>query len=475
MTPEFDLSAIDRGSITAPAGCGKTQLIADTLTLHSAQKPILVLTHTNSGVGALKSRLLRARVRSAAHRVSTIDSWAIRLISKFPLRSGHDVRILRLEKPSTDYIAVRDATWRLLRSGAVSDALAATYDRLIVDEYQDCSLTQHAMIDWAATVLPTCILGDPLQAIFDFKGSPTVDWEKNVLTQFPSIGTLKTPWRWRNAGADSLGQWLLRIRSTLLSGKQFDLREAPSEVTWVQLSADSTKAHFQRLEAARTKAVTSSGTVLVIGDSWSPIGQRLVASQIPEATTVEAVDLKDLTAFGRSFDPSAVGSYTELVNFAAEMMTNLGAAELLRRVDTLSRGTAKKEASTVEAAVLAFQASPSLIMAIKALEVFSSAPDVRVYRPEVLYVCLAAMRAAAHGQNSFYESVVLAREKNRHLERRTSRRSVGSTLLLKGLEAEVVVVLNPEAMDAKHLYVALTRGAKRVVVCSLDPVLKPKH
>ena len=31
MPPEIDLFAIERGSITAPAGCGKTQLIAETL------------------------------------------------------------------------------------------------------------------------------------------------------------------------------------------------------------------------------------------------------------------------------------------------------------------------------------------------------------------------------------------------------------------------------------------------------------
>jgi DNA helicase-2/ATP-dependent DNA helicase PcrA len=67
--------------------------------------------------------------------------------------------------------------------------------------------------------------------------------------------------------------------------------------------------------------------------------------------------------------------------------------------------------------------------------------------------------------------VVRARERNRHVGRPISRRAVGSTLLLKGLEADVAVVLNPAAMDARHLYVALTRGAKRLVVCSQTPLL----
>ena len=53
------LLKIERGTVTAPAGCGKTQLIADVLTRHEGAKPILVLTHTNAGVVALRGRFDR--------------------------------------------------------------------------------------------------------------------------------------------------------------------------------------------------------------------------------------------------------------------------------------------------------------------------------------------------------------------------------------------------------------------------------
>lgn len=46
-----------------------------------------------------------------------------------------------------------------------------------------------------------------------------------------------------------------------------------------------------------------------------------------------------------------------------------------------------------------------------------------------------------------------------------------SLLALKGLEGEVAVITSPEEMDAQHLYVAMTRGASRLVVCSLTPIL----
>lgn len=69
--------------------------------------------------------------------------------------------------------------------------------------------------------------------------------------------------------------------------------------------------------------------------------------------------------------------------------------------------------------------------------------------------------------------MVRALERNRHLSRPVAKRAVGSTLLLKRLEADVAVVLNPAAMDARYLYVALTRGAKKLVICSQILLLAP--
>ncbi|MGP9579072.1 hypothetical protein ACT3RX_13760 [Halomonas sp. AOP42-E1-40] len=300
-----------------------------------------------------------------------------------------------------------------------------------------------------------------------------MDWQTDVHSLFPALGELQTPWRWRNAGTEALGQWLLDVRQNLLTGHPLDLRGAPTEVTWVPLDADSRTAHSQRMVAARTRAPTADGTVLVIGDSTSPQGQRQVANHTPGATTVEAVDLRDLTTFGRTFDPSTTGALNILLNFASEMMTNIGLVELKRRLESLSKGTARKEATDVEAAALGFLAAPSFCTALEIMRMLREKPDVRVYRPEVLHVCLAAMQIATSGGCTFYEAVVQARERNRHLGRPAARRAVGSTLLLKGLEADVVVVLNPEPMDAQHLYVALTRGAKQVVVCSPSPILTP--
>ena len=83
------------------------------------------------------------------------------------------------------------------------------------------------------------------------------------------------------------------------------------------------------------------------------------------------------------------------------------------------------------------------------------------------------MRATAAGEDTLLDAVLQAREQNRHLGRPVSRRAVGSTLLLKGLEADVAVILHPELMNVQNLYVALTRGARRLIVCSETAVLSP--
>jgi hypothetical protein len=65
---EIDIFQARMRSVAAPAGCGKTQLIADALTQHTDNKPVLVLTHTNAGVTALRARLQRGAVPSSAYR-----------------------------------------------------------------------------------------------------------------------------------------------------------------------------------------------------------------------------------------------------------------------------------------------------------------------------------------------------------------------------------------------------------------------
>ena len=466
----INLLTIDRGSITAPAGCGKTQLIAESLMRHSGDKPILVLTHTNAGVAALRARLNSARVSRSNYRLATIDGWALRLIAKFPQRSGHHPSLLEIQNPRTDYREIRLAAAGLLSRGHISEIIAASYSRLLVDEYQDCTDDQHAIVSSIALSLPTCVLGDPMQAIFGFGINVLPNWEDDVCKIFPTVGVLAEPWRWIQADSEELGKWLLDVREKLSQGLPVDLATRPAAVNWIEL--DGSADREKQLAAARQRPPGGQGKVLIIALSTDPNGQRRFASQTPGAVTVEAVDLRDFISFARGFCLESESALSELVGFAKGVMSNAGGANLLQRVEILKRGTQRRSASDVELAALAFTSSPTENTAIDVLVEMNKQGGVRVYRPVVLHACIKALKLCSVDSSvSLYDAASRVREENRALGRALPRRAVGSTLLLKGLEAEVAVVLNADELSAQDLYVAMTRGSKALTICSTSRVL----
>lgn len=468
---EIDLLAIDRGTITAPAGCGKTHLIADALTRHGGRKPILVLTHTNAGVAALRGRLERAAVQSASYRLATIDGWAMRLLTLFPKRSGHNPAILTVKDPRRHYPAIRTAARGLLAAGHIHDVLASSYDRLIVDEYQDCSVPQHEIVVHASQALRTCVLGDPLQAIFNFAG-PTADWVGEVQTCFPAAGELATPWRWINAGEEGFGRWLLAVRHTLMGRGAVDLRGAPPNVRWVHL--DGVDDHKLRLGAGSCPLPGPDARILIMADSTKPGAQRDFAGQIPGGVVVENVDMRDLIDFGEQFDLASHAIVEHVIEFAGSVMTNVGAPAMVQRIQSLRAGRARNPPTEAEQAALRFADNPTYAGAAELLSTINAQGGVRAHRPAILrgaYELLNACRGAAGVSPG--EAANAVRERSRLVGRPLAKRTVGSTLLLKGLEADVAVILNPTVMDHRHLYVAMTRGAKQLIVCSPQQVLKP--
>ncbi|EPN45746.1 hypothetical protein A244_25064 [Pseudomonas syringae pv. actinidiae ICMP 18807] len=468
MPPEIALFDFPTGSITAPAGCGKTQLIADTLAAHTGPKPILVLTHTNAGVSALRARMARARVPPHSFRIATLDGFTMKLIGRFPARSGHNPVIMQLTNRAGDYPAIRAAALALLRARHVDQVLRSSYSHVLIDEYQDCNQVQHAIITCLAATLPTYVLGDPMQAIFNFAHNRLVDWHTDVVRDFPVIGALATPWRWRLAGAENLGIWLLQVRQLLEAGQPLDLHTVPPEVEYVQINAATADA--QRRNAAMAP-LRQGETALIIGDSANAAGRQRLTSQTPGATAVEAVDLPDLISFAQSFELTGPVALSQILNFAGSVMTGVGINPFLARVETIRNNRHRTPPTVAESVAVRFLSEPAYTAVINLLQQLSQQQDCRVYRPEILRCCIAALRIAASRTHTLPEAAIQIRERNRLQGRPLSRRSVGSTLLLKGLEADVAVILEPEVMNAKNLYVAMTRGAKRLIICSQNRFL----
>jgi hypothetical protein len=152
--------------------------------------------------------------------------------------------------------------------------------------------------------------------------------------------------------------------------------------------------------------------------------------------TVEAVDLKDLIAFSERFELHSPNALEELVTFAQNVMTNVEAPDLLRRVASIQRGTARKGASDAEQAALCSVSDPSHNQGVDLLAEIGKQPGVRTHRPALLRAPLKALNACDGKNTSLNEAAIRICEENRLTGRPLPRRAVGSTLLLKGLEGD---------------------------------------
>ncbi|MBU3261859.1 ATP-dependent helicase [Roseovarius sp. PS-C2] len=465
---DIDLLTINCGSVSAPAGCGKTHLIASALQRHDGSKPILVLTHTNAGVAALRARLALLGVPQNAYRITTIDGWAMRLVATFPHRSGHAEGVLDLTEPRNDYPAIRQGTINILAGNHLRDVLQATYARLFVDEYQDCIVEQHAMVSKIAEVLPTCVLGDPMQAIFGWGTNVLVDWEADVHARFPPAGELDTPWRWRNVGTEAFGRWLLQVRAALQSGQPIDLTQAPAEVEVIAVTGDDDVPNQTR--AANTRPPIEGGSVLIVCDAKRPPRHREIAARARGAVVVENADLTDFIRFATSFDMHAPTATDELIDFAGSTMTGVGAAQMKQRLRVLLAGRERSPPNDAEAAALAFARAPSPTAAVALLVEINRQSGVFPLRPALVRSAIQAFNGCVDAED-FQEMAVRAREQSRVKGRALPHRAVGSTLLLKGLEADVAVIIDTDLLNARDLYVAMTRGSRKLVICTSNPVL----
>lgn len=457
------LDGVARGRIEAAAGCGKTEAIVQLTSAWSGTRT-LILTHTLAGVAALRRRLQAAGIPAKSYVLSSIDAWCVRRVSEFPLRAGP---LPDTSNPRVFYPAVRSACLRLLSSRALNAALVTTYGRVFVDEYQDCGPDQHTIVGRLADLIPTFVFGDPLQAVFNFPGAPVVSWDRDVAPVFPLLETLDHPWRWERVGAAELGQWLIQARAFLQDGTGIDLQQLPNGCEWRQLSGEVAR-DAQVIRTAASYWRREGGSVLVLASPTEPQRHADLARSGEGIQVVENLDLRGVVQGMAQLDGAAAAERLRpLLELAHSVMTGISVDGILRRCDTLQRGRARTEATPDEAIALAFALQPDWPQAGIALRSWSAQAGRRVFRREVMRMLLDCFSSAACGQQpSLTQAMVAARERRRHQGRPVAARAIGSTLLLKGLEADYTVLLDLERLSPAHVYVAMTRGTRGMLVFS---------
>ena len=465
------------GYVVAPAGFGKTHLIAKAAARSAGRQ--LILTHTYAGVNALQSKMRAMGVSDKLYHLDTIASWCLRICLSYTQTSGW-----REDRPSDkdQWIALYEACTRLLDQAFIRRIVRASYDGLYVDEYQDCSIAQHGVILKLAHDLPSRILGDPLQGIFDFDGQNPVDWPRDVEGNFEPLGILDTPHRWINAGANDLGIWLRNVRTCLEQGQPIDLtRNRPAMVTLKQPDVHPRALMQAQGNACRYVNCAPTDTVIAIhkgSQEYKAKCHKLSRNLGGRFSSIEEVEGKDLFSFVRKVARARSDSarLKEVVEFAKRCMTaveqNLPAGTVRGDHVDIRAKTRNPEAARKANAYLATPESATMSGFLIALK---ETQGIEIVRADLFYRALGVLKKhVLHPELSLAEAAEKYHGEFRYKGRPIGRRKlIGTTLLVKGLEFDHAIVLDAASLSKKELYVALTRGARSLTVISTNPVLNP--
>lgn len=470
-----------RAFVVAAAGCGKTELLAK-FVAHETSGRQLILTHTHAGVAAIKKRLADMRVPREKFHLDTIAGWCLRYGAAYPTISGYRPGA----EADPDWTATYPGAEKVCRTALGKRVIGASYEGVLVDEYQDCSLQQHALVSALAKCIPCRGVGDPLQTIFGFRDDPVVPWD-TIKTDFEVIeDALTEPWRWRREGRnEALGEWLVQARKQLEeTGQLVIANDAP--VTWVR--HDPAVPPPEAWAAACRSVAAPMGESVVAILQWPSECRELAKRLGGRWPIVERFDDPDLLRLGvRLVDADGPTVVEALVEFVSDRMTAIGPA-LKTAVDAIraGRGVSRITKNREHADRLsALATNPTPANALAWLEgVLAHKEDWWLYRRECVYQLREALRHCT--QDSFVElpdMVAAARIRARHRGRLPHRRSIGTPLLVKGLEFDHAVLLwepNPRPGQApRHpsmqgLYVALTRASKSLTIVSKSRTLIPE-
>jgi DNA helicase-2/ATP-dependent DNA helicase PcrA len=220
---------------------------------------------------------------------------------------------------------------------------------------------------------------------------------------------------------------------------------------------------------------SETDSILVIGDSINKDSRHHFAKISNGIDVVEPVDLTDVMSFASQFDSHAGVTLVEKVLSAAgSMMTGIGLSSLVKRLQILLAGSNRKPPSNEELAVLALAKDSSRKSILNLLNTLENSPTVKVYRK----VAFSALKSSVTMSLNKPDGTILnaaqtIREQRRQYgDRRIPHRAIGSTLLLKGLEADHALILNANSMNNNNLYVALSRGAKSITIFSEAPIIE---
>lgn len=452
------LAKASSGFVESPAGCGKTEAIVRAVGDYCEDRQ-LVLTHTHAGVDALRRRFRKLEVPTSRYHVDTIAGWSWGWVRQYPENAGYGGST---EFP--EWSDVYPAMSRLLQKSFVSRGVLNSYAGVIVDEYQDCTVPMHELIVGLKDLLPCRVLGDDLQGIFGFREEKLVRWS-DVRKDFDEdLGTLETPYRWRKAGNELLGKWLLEKRCVFRDNREPDYRNSPVDMVPAK-EYDGFRKELYRLDKKQ-------GRICLIGPKNHPLHSSTTTILAKLGFRIlESQDISVLRKFIRklSCEPPEKNPKTAM-KFLSETHGGLS-PEKKKFIKGFLKQEDQKPSRQDRKTLCEHHGKGTFFRRLlAALEYLEGCGKVRRKLRESLSAlkCLLEQHVESGADlKSLYADEIA---KRKHRSRDKADRCVGSTLLVKGLEFDHAVIVRDVDWQEKNwgthrdLYVALTRGCKSVTL-----------
>lgn len=463
---EADLDKIIQmpsAAIIAPAGHGKTEMIAD-IVKHAEGKQLL-LTHTNAGVDAIEKRLQKRNISKKKYTVTTIAALCIKWCVSYDNTGSFDKTLSPLngsKEAKTYYEQLYRGAKKIFATSWAGNVLKASYAGIIVDEYQDCIQVQHEIVLAMNKHLPVVVLGDPMQGIFSFAGD-LVDWNH---LEFPIVDVETKPWRWSKCNPE-LGEYLMTVRDNLLPilSKQSCRVQIAPENKNVEIIVPSAFTGYSHL-----KELSQYSSVVYIAQ-W-PRQQLNFCSRMPGIFQYdEKQDCDELFKYAKQFDgKSGADLALEAIIFTTECSTGV-AKELKSYIEKLKNGSFdfSRIKKHTEFRNILTEAAPNLAKetVFSMLEWLSKNAAFKQYRSELLSEMMRSIKYAIDHDTTIYDAANHIRKDVGLQKRYTGFKFLSSrTLLSKGLEFDCVIIDMTTPLSAKDFYVAMTRAMRKIYIIS---------
>ncbi|MCI5544323.1 MAG: AAA family ATPase [Azospirillum sp.] len=453
----------DKSILIAPAGYGKTYSICKCLEI--VTKKHLVLTHTNAGVASIREKLKKLNVPSKNYHVETIASYCEKYVSSYGPEDLFPIETTQRYKDL--YIAASN----LLENKIIQSIIRETYEGVFVDEYQDCSVSQHKFIVSLSKIIKVHILGDPMQAIFNFNDE-LINWE--TIKDFGYFYKLDKPQRWLQSGYNELGQNLHNIRNDIDNNTPIVIENYKSIEKWNFSEIDISRMAGSLF--SKMQGLSSQQSLLVIYyDSRLYKNRMNLCKKFKWLKNVEPFDKKENFNLAKSIQTLDSSNYYDFfyTHFRDFFMSTefdeffsckgIKSKRDITKEDTIKNILTIKKALDTNFTLELFYAFINYIIIDLKLRAYN----------DTFYDLQHAIYKSILNKISIEDAMRQIHKIRKIQGRSIQGKYVGTTLLTKGLEFDTVVVLYPHKMNSNNLYVAMTRASKRLILVTDVNELKP--